>query len=64
MIEDIDTAVKWVLENISEFGGDPNKVHIGGQSAGAHLVQTWWMDVISKAYKKSKGKKKRNKERN
>ncbi|BES95502.1 Carboxylesterase family [Nesidiocoris tenuis] len=32
---DIATAAKWVREYISYFGGDPNKIVLGGQGSGA-----------------------------
>ena len=34
------TAVKWVSRNIAAFGGDPEKIIVGGQSAGAMSVMT------------------------
>jgi len=35
---DLVAALKWVQENISNFGGDPNKVMIYGQSGGGGKV--------------------------
>ena len=38
MAVDVATSVKWVQENISNYGGDPNKIFISGHSAGGHLA--------------------------
>jgi len=35
---DVADAVKWVFDNINQYGGQPNKVALLGHSAGAHLV--------------------------
>ncbi len=41
-------SVAWVLRHIADYGGDPNRVAIGGHSAGAHLtamcLQTPWLE--------------------
>lgn len=37
-LEDLAAAVRWVKDNISRYGGDPDRLFLVGHSAGAHLV--------------------------
>ena len=37
-LKDIILSLKWIKENISVFGGDPNNVTLLGSSSGASLV--------------------------
>lgn len=45
---DMIAALNWVKENIAAFGGDPEKVTIGGQSAGAFAVNFLCASPLSK----------------
>jgi prenylcysteine alpha-carboxyl methylesterase len=37
MVGDVDAAIQWTLDNCATYGGDPKRVVVVGQSAGAHL---------------------------
>lgn len=46
IIQDQVMALKWVRDNIEAFGGDPSRVTIFGESAGAASVH---LHMLSKA---------------
>ena len=35
--DDVKSAVKWLYENVGEYGGNPEALYVGGHSAGAIL---------------------------
>lgn len=37
-IEDLAAAMRWITDNIEQYGGDPKNIVLSGHSAGAHLV--------------------------
>ena len=37
-VKDCRNALKWVYENISKHGGNPDRIFVGGHSAGGHLA--------------------------
>lgn len=47
---DQNAALKWVSENIENFGGDPEKITIGGESAGSISVSGQMASPMSKDY--------------
>ncbi len=42
--EDVAAAVRWVQQNIAEYGGDPERIVLFGQSAGATHVAHYIFD--------------------
>jgi len=45
---DQQAALRWVQRNIKDFGGEPNKVAVGGQSQGAIYVGVNMLSPLSK----------------
>jgi para-nitrobenzyl esterase len=41
-------ALKWVKQNIAKFGGDPNSVTVGGQSAGSYDTEANMVSPLAK----------------
>jgi prenylcysteine alpha-carboxyl methylesterase len=40
MVEDVDDSIAWTIANIADYGGDPSKIVVVGQSAGGHVACT------------------------
>ncbi len=38
LVNQVRTACAWVWENARDFGGDPQRLHVTGHSAGGHLA--------------------------
>lgn len=49
-VMDQAAALKWIYNNIAQFGGDPKNITVFGQSAGAGSVQTLCASPISRKY--------------
>ncbi|HKX77318.1 MAG TPA: alpha/beta hydrolase fold domain-containing protein [Novosphingobium sp.] len=43
-VEDVAAAVHWAWRNIARYGGDPDRMFIGGHSAGGHLASLVALD--------------------
>jgi len=52
MVTDASEGISFVCNNAVSFGGDPNKIYLMGQSAGAHIAACALLD---QAVKESKG---------
>ena len=53
-VGDLLAALKWTKENIAAFGGDPDRMTVAGQSAGAwYTVMLTGHPEASKLFKRS-----------
>jgi acetyl esterase/lipase len=41
---EVAESIAWTLDNIERYGGDPKRIVVGGQSAGAHLAALALLD--------------------
>ncbi|PKA49284.1 Isoprenylcysteine alpha-carbonyl methylesterase ICME [Apostasia shenzhenica] len=52
MIRDVSQGISFVCNNIAVYGGDPNRIFLMGQSAGAHIAAC---SLLRQAIKECKG---------
>ncbi|KAK8457182.1 hypothetical protein SEVIR_3G137500v4 [Setaria viridis] len=52
MVSDASEAISFICNNAVSYGGDPNKIYLMGQSAGAHIAAC---ALLEQAVKESKG---------
>eukprot|EP00249_Psilotum_nudum_P018916 c27019_g1_i1 orf=460-1956(+) len=38
MVKDVSEGISFICTNIADYGGDPNRIYLAGQSAGAHIA--------------------------
>uniref|UniRef100_A0A7N1A031 protein-S-isoprenylcysteine alpha-carbonyl methylesterase n=1 Tax=Kalanchoe fedtschenkoi TaxID=63787 RepID=A0A7N1A031_KALFE len=48
MVRDASEGISFVCNNISKYGGDPNRIYLMGQSAGAHIAACALLDQAVK----------------
>ncbi|KAM4131652.1 hypothetical protein ACJW30_01G191300 [Castanea mollissima] len=55
MVEDVSQGISFVCNHIAEYGGDPNRIYLMGQSAGAHISACALLDQAIKESEPEKG---------
>ncbi|KAL0446939.1 UNVERIFIED_CONTAM: putative isoprenylcysteine alpha-carbonyl methylesterase ICMEL1 [Sesamum latifolium] len=48
MVKDASQGISFVCNHIAEYGGDPNRIYLMGQSAGAHIAACALLDKAIK----------------
>ncbi|XP_050228201.1 isoprenylcysteine alpha-carbonyl methylesterase ICME-like isoform X2 [Mercurialis annua] len=52
MVADASQGISFICNNIAEYGGDPNRIYLMGQSAGAHIASCV---LVDQAIREAKG---------
>ncbi|KAJ0043913.1 hypothetical protein Pint_18838 [Pistacia integerrima] len=52
MVNDVSEGISFVCNNIADYGGDPKRIYLMGQSAGAHISSC---ALLEQAIKESRG---------
>ncbi len=47
MMQDTRNGIQWTIDNIINFGGDPNNITLVGQSAGGHITSMLLLSELS-----------------
>ncbi|MCD9559311.1 putative isoprenylcysteine alpha-carbonyl methylesterase icmel1 [Datura stramonium] len=48
MVKDVSQGISFVCNNIAEYGGDPSRIYLMGQSAGAHIAACALLEQATK----------------
>ncbi|EPS72860.1 hypothetical protein M569_01896, partial [Genlisea aurea] len=54
MIKDASEGISYICNHVAEFGGDPERIYLMGQSAGAHIAAC---ALLEQAIKEASGEK-------
>ncbi|GAB2299904.1 hypothetical protein Dimus_033953 [Dionaea muscipula] len=52
MVDDVSQGISYVCSHIAKYGGDPSRIYLMGQSAGAHIAAC---AIVQQAVKESDG---------
>ncbi|XP_065616973.1 probable isoprenylcysteine alpha-carbonyl methylesterase ICMEL2 isoform X3 [Quercus suber] len=55
MVEDASQGISFVCNHLAEYGGDPNRIYLMGQSAGAHISACALLEQAIKESEPEKG---------
>lgn len=57
MVADVSEGISFICNNIAKYGGDPSRLYLAGQSAGAHLAACALVEQARKESERDSGGK-------